>query len=153
VPFLCSAGREAEAERWVERWRAQRTKLDEDEKDRSSVWFDERYGPGEVSDELRREMVAFLASQEDVERAWLLKRRTLHHPERPTHVLVVRRKASWLDWLSDGKRKAADYALQDALVQGPGPGGDHQVLVTNRLGRKQRSRIEGFDGTLPFERG
>ena len=59
----------------------------------------------------------------------------------------------WLDRLSDGKRKAADYALQDALVQGPGPGGDHQVLVTNRLGRKQRSRIEGFDGTLLFERG
>ena len=61
--------------------------------------------------------------------------------------------ASFVDRLSDGKQKAADYALQDALVQGPGPDGDHQVLVTNRLERKHRTLIEGFDGTLVFERG
>jgi Zn-dependent protease with chaperone function len=147
VPLLRATGREEEAQRWVERYQAQRRKLDEDEKDRGSVWFDEHYEPHAVEAGLLRRMVAFLASQEEVERAWLLKRRTLHYPERPMHVLIVRRKTRLIDRLSDTRKKQADYAVQDAVAQGPGPDGDYRILVTNRLERRQRRRMEGFPGT------
>ena len=152
VSLLRAQGREEEARTWIERWEAQRTKLEEDENDRGSVWFDERYGPHAVEAGRLGELVEFLGSQPEVERAWLLARETLHYPDRPMHVLIVRRKAGWQDWLSDEKEQAADHALQEALVQGPCPDGDYQVLVTNRLARKHRERMQGFPGTEIYPR-
>lgn len=150
VDFLRRSGREAEQTPWIERWQSQRAKLDEDERDRGSVWFDERYGRPDIPAAMRGEIAAFLSQHACVKRAWLLKRRTLHYPEWPMHVLVVRRKAGWLDWLGEAREKRADAALQQALVAVPGPDGDYKILVSNHLKRKIRDRLEGFDGTAIY---
>ena len=152
VQFLRGQGREAEAEPWVERWRAQRKKLDEDEKDRSGVWFDDHYTTHRASDEALRDIVEHLASVPGVARAWLLCRKTLHFHDRAMHVLIVRRKAGWLDWLSDDREQSADLALQHELTHGPGLEGDFRILVSNHLSRKNRSRMESFEGTRVFDR-
>jgi Zn-dependent protease with chaperone function len=152
VPFLRSVGREAEADVWIERWKAHQEKLDEDERDRSKVWFDEHYTVAGVPEADRAAIVAFLATLDDVDGAWLLQRKTLHYPERPMYVLIVHRKASFNDWFSEAKEKAADSALQDALSEGPGLEGGYRILVTNRLERKHRRRMEGFEGTEIYRR-
>jgi Zn-dependent protease with chaperone function len=152
VPFLREAGRDAEAEAWTERWVAHQKKLDEDEKDRSSVWFDEHYAQADAPLEDVLAIKGFLADLEEVSRAWLLKRKTLHCPEKPMHVLIVQRKARPIDWFSAAKEKAADLALQDELAKGPGLDGDFLILVTNRLERKHRNRMQEFEGTEIFAR-
>lgn len=152
VPFLREAGRDEEAAEWEARWKAHQEKLDEDEKDREKVWFDEHYCEPHVTDEARQDIVDHLASLPEVERAWLLRRKTLHFPECAMHVLIVRRKGQWQDWFSDEKEQAADAALHDTIAQGPGLGGDYLILVTNGLARKHRNRLEGFEDTLIFDR-
>jgi Zn-dependent protease with chaperone function len=153
VPFLREAGRDEEAEAWIERWEAHQTKLDEDEKDRSGVWFDEHYTRSDAPVEDVQAITSFLAGREEVARAWLLKRETLHYPERPMHVLIVQRKGRPVDWFSDEKEKAADLALQNELAPGPGLDGDYRILVTNRLDRKHRNRMQGFPETEIYAPG
>ncbi len=153
VPFLRETGRDAEAEAWSERWEAHQQKLDEDEKERASVWFDDHYVQSDApTEDIIEAIASFLSANTDVERAWLLKRETVHYPENPMHVLVVRRKGRLLDWLSDEKEKSADRALQDVIAEGPGMDGGYFILVTNRLARKHRKLMEGFEGCEIFAR-
>jgi hypothetical protein len=151
VGFLRRAGRDAEAERWIERARAHETRLEAAEHERSTVFIDDRWDPHGLSDAGLAPLVDVLRADDEVEQAWLLRRRLEHYPEHPVYTLVLRRQSHWTDWLSADKKKERDLALQERLADAPMPEGF--IVVTNHRPRKHRKVLEGVEGARIFSAG
>jgi Zn-dependent protease with chaperone function len=139
--FLVRHGREHEAERWRERYLAQRDRQERAQAERAALHLDGRYLAHGLEGEALERLRAALAAHPKVRRAWLVRRDLEFRPERPLFALGVKQK-----W-SLARQKQRDLALQQELVDSlPLPAGDNFVLVLNHRRRKERvlfTRVAG----------
>ncbi|HEX5064571.1 MAG TPA: M48 family metalloprotease [Myxococcota bacterium] len=151
VAFLRRAGREDEAQRWIERAQPRVQKLEAARRERAEIRMDGRYELAGIDGEARGRLVDALRAHPRVKQAWLVRRQLEHFPESPLFVLGVKRAWSPWDFVSRDGRRQRDLELQQQLTEVPIPG-EAFIIVVNHRPRKQRRLFLDVAGSSIFER-
>ncbi len=111
--WLRERGRTDEAEAWEERGRERGEVLALAGEERRELPPAAVFEPSDVDDALRGALISGLADIEEIQSAWLVRRRVEHVPEVPAWVLVVRPSPGLLGFVgNDRARKVVDLALE-----------------------------------------
>jgi Zn-dependent protease with chaperone function len=141
--FLRDRGEDAKAEAYAERAAAHQRHLDAVAEERDSVPYGATYLPHEVDPERLARLVDGLAAQDEVKRAWLV-RKQLELSEAPLYVLgVLRRQFTWNPATWNRKPKRDDLALQERILAEVTLPGECFVLVLNHRDKRDWGVFQG----------
>jgi hypothetical protein len=142
--WLRSHGRPDDAARWQARADEERAEEAAAREERRVVRASEVFRPHVATPEQLADILAVLAAEPKVDRAWLVRRTPKHRPEREAHLLVLH-LARWR-FVSESDRPALNRRVAKAITTFPG------LCVTTAEQARSGKKAGRIAGALVYER-
>jgi hypothetical protein len=146
VDYLKRHGRDAEARPHIDNLTAAGEMEMEARKERSRIQSSDKLLPHGLPADRLQALAAQLADQEQLLKAYLVRKQTRYYPDVPMYVLAVERRRRW--WMPESID--APQKFVDQLFEAITPPGD--MLVVSIEDRSARSRFSKVAESLIYRR-